>query len=268
MPGPATLRCGGNTPCVEVRCGPRVIVLDAGTGIRGLGQSLEAEGAVSVDLLISHPHMDHLQGFPFFNLAYDPRARINIHVPPLKDFDGPEPFHRLMEAPHFPVMFDKLPAEIRFQEAHPDNRLGPVRLRTHPVNHPGGCFAFRLEYEGRSVVYQTDHEPYLRLSGASYHQEELDASLLSFLRGADLLIREAQYTAEEYEHHRGWGHGTFEDAASDALKAGVRRLALFHHDPDHDDQFLEAALGRLQAAYLSSDFEIFLAREGQCIELA
>jgi len=259
-PGEATVRCGGNTPCVEVRCGSRLIVLDAGTGIRELGLELEKQRIAQVDLLMSHFHMDHLQGFPFFTPSYNPGTRIDVHLA-RRDGGRPldEPFHKLMEEPHFPVPFEQLGADIRFHEMNGGCRLGEVRVTPHPVNHPGGCMAFRLEYGGKTLVYLTDHEPY---AGPQ------DQAVRDFTRGADLLIREAQYTAIEYQLKRGWGHSTFDDAVCDAIEAGVKKLALFHHDPEHSDLFLEGELGELQRKYAQSALEITLAREGQCVELA
>jgi phosphoribosyl 1,2-cyclic phosphodiesterase len=233
--------------------------LDAGTGIRELGLKLERQGATEFDLLITHSHMDHLQGFPFFNPAYSERSRIGVYLTRLSPSSPlSEPFDKLMEAPHFPVPFGRLPSDIRFHEMNGSCQLGEVAVRSHPVNHPGGCIAYRLEYGGKTLVYLTDHEPYA---------SDRDRPVRDFTRGASLLIREAQYTAEEYETRRGWGHSTFDVAADDAIEAGLKKLAIFHHDPQHDDRFLESELERLKARHGSS-LDISLAREGQCIELA
>ena len=258
-PGVATVRCGGNTACVEVRCGSRLIVLDAGTGIRELGLELEKKSVTRMDLLISHCHMDHLQGFPFFTPSYNRGVHIDIHLARRGSAPLSDPFHRLMEEPHFPVPFQHLDADIHFHEINGACQLGEVSVKSHPVNHPGGCIAYRLEFGGKALVYLTDHEPY---AGPK------DEAIREFTRGADLLIREAQYTAAEYKHKRGWGHSTFEAVVSDAIGAGVRKLALFHHDPEHDDGFLERELSELQRLHESSGLDIFLAREGQCVELA
>ena len=244
---------------MEVRCGRRVIVLDAGTGIRELGLSLVREGVTQVDLLISHFHMDHTQGFPFFTPSYNPSVSLDIHLPKLSPERAlEEPFHKLMEQPQFPVPFQILAADIRFHQINGRRRLADVELIPHLVNHPGGCMAYRIEYRGRALVYLTDHEPY---------GDERDGAILEFTRGADLLIREAQYTQSEYEIKRGWGHSTFDDAASGAVQSGVRRLAIFHHDPEHDDRFLERELVDLRRRYSNESLDISLAREGQCVEL-
>jgi phosphoribosyl 1,2-cyclic phosphodiesterase len=245
---------------VEVRCGSRVIVLDAGTGIRELGLALVREGVTEVDLLITHFHMDHMQGFPFFTPSYNPRVRLDIYLAQLSAGRLlAEPFHRLMEQPQFPVPFEILAADIRFHQMNGAQRIGGVQVSSHAVNHPGGCIAYRFEYRGKLLVYLTDHEPY---------GDARDDSVREFTRGADLLIREAQYTQSEYQVKRGWGHSTFDDAAADAATAGVKRLALFHHDPEHDDGFLERELADLRRRYGSPCLDIFLAREGQSIELA
>ena len=234
-------------------------MLDAGTGIRELGLKLEEEGVSELDLLFSHFHMDHTQGFPFFTPAYHQGTQINIYAAPWAEHSLAEPFHKLMDQPSFPVPFHYMSADIRFHEMNGCTRLGDVQVRSHTVNHPGGCIAFRMEYEGKSLVYLTDHEPY----GAAKDQD-----VRNFTRGADVLIREAQYTAAEYELRRGWGHSRFEDAVSDAIEADVKKLAIFHHDPQHDDLFLERELKELRSRYQSSRLEISLARERESVELA
>ena len=258
-PGKGTLRCGGNTPCIEVRCGARIIVIDAGTGIRELGLKLDREGVTALDLLFSHFHMDHTQGFPFFRPAYREGTRIDIYAAPWAEHSLAEPFHKLMDQPSFPVPFRYMSANFQFHEMNGSTQLGDVQVRSQTVNHPGGCIAFHLQYEGKSLVYLTDHEPY-----GSPQDEEIR----NFTRGADVLIREAQYTAAEYELRRGWGHSRFDDAVTDAIASGVKRLAIFHHDPEHDDVFLERELSELQSRYKSSKLDIFLAREGQSVEVA
>lgn len=254
-PGPTTLRCGGNTACVEVRAGKRLIILDAGTGIRELGLKLEEENATRIDLLVSHGHMDHLMGFPFFNPAYHAGTQINMYLTRAAS----SAVRKLMEQPHFPVPFEALAADIKFHEMNGHCLLGAVHVTSHPLNHPGGSLAFKLEYGGQTLIYMTDHEPYA---------SPRDADVREFTRGADLLIREAQYTTAEYEQKRGWGHSRFDDAIFDAMAVGVKKIALFHHDPQHDDEFLERELRDLQARYSSSPLKIMLAREGQSVELA
>jgi phosphoribosyl 1,2-cyclic phosphodiesterase len=250
-----------------VRCDSRVLILDAGTGIRPLGEKLEAEGIKNLDLLISHPHIDHLQGFPFFNPAYDESVEVCIHMPPRGTAPSSEPFDRLMEAPHFPVIFKALPAHIEFHKLSGTIYVGAVLVRTFCLNHPGGSMAMRLEFGGKSVVYMTDHEPYTRLYGQLRENHVRDQAVVDFMRGADVLIREAQYTAEEYPAHKGWGHGTFEDAVDSALEANVKSLYLFHHDPDHDDDFLDGQVERMRQRAGNCPIEIHVAREGDFVSL-
>ncbi|MEO7650845.1 MAG: MBL fold metallo-hydrolase [Bryobacteraceae bacterium] len=253
---------------MEVRCGARVILLDAGTGIRPFGLAFDQEGHESLDLLVSHRHMDHLQGFPFFNPLYRKSTRLRVYMPPHGPTDPFAALRRTMEEPVFPVSFEYIPSQIDLRVLNGAFKVGDVSVKTMPVNHPGGCTAFRLEYQGRSLVYMTDHEPYSRRYGAQVEQAVLDEQIREFARGAELLVRESQYTNEEYSAKRGWGHGTFEDAVLDALAVDVKRLALFHHDPMHDDQFLEHELAMLHQRFAASELEIFLAREGQRVELA
>ncbi len=181
-------------------------MLDAGTGIRELGLKLDEEGVNKLDLLFSHFHMDHTQGFPFFTPAYHEGTQINIYAAPWAEHSLAEPFHRLMDQPSFPVPFKYMSADIRFHEMNGSSQLGDVLVRSQLLNHPGGCIAFHLQYEGKTLIYLTDHEPY----GSAQDQEIRD-----FTRGADVLIREAQYTNAEYQLKRGWGHSRFDDAVSD-----------------------------------------------------
>lgn len=251
-----------------MRCDSQVLILDAGTGIRLLGRKLEKEGVKRLDLLISHPHIDHLQGFPFFNPAYDDSARVCIHMPPRGSAPSSEPFDRLMEAPHFPVIFRSLPAHIEFQRLSGTIYIGAVQVRTFCLNHPGGSTAMRLDFDGKSIVYMTDHEPYTRLYG--HHRENFvrDQAVIEFMRDADVLIREAQYTAEEYEAHRGWGHGTYEDAVDSAMEANVKRLFLFHHDPDHDDSFLDQQVIKMHQRAAGTALDVQIAKEGEYVVLS
>ena len=234
-------------------------MLDAGTGIRELGLKLDEEGVDKLDLLFSHFHMDHTQGFPFFTPAYHEGTQIDIYAAPWAEHSLAEPFHRLMDQPSFPVPFKYMSADINFHEMNGSSQLGDVQVRSQTVNHPGGCIAFRLQYAGKSLIYLTDHEPY----GTAQDQEIRD-----FTRGADVLIREAQYTNAEYESKRGWGHSRFDDAVCDAIEAGVKRLAITHHDPQHDDLFLEREVTGLRSRFGSSNLDIFLAREGDSVALA
>jgi phosphoribosyl 1,2-cyclic phosphodiesterase len=231
-PGPETAGVGGNTSCVEVRCGGTRIVLDAGTGLRKLGDSMLAEGPVEATLLLSHLHWDHIQGLPFFVPAYVPSTNLTIlgganGVMPLRDA-----LSRQMTAPSFPVRLDELGAAIAFEEVRHGQvfGVGGATVRVAKLNHPGGVMAYRIEHGGRSVVYATDTE----------HYACVDPTLRALAAGADLLIYDSQYTPEEYRgdigrSKVGWGHSTYAAGAELARTAGVGQYVLFHHDPQRTD---------------------------------
>lgn len=258
-PDAGFLGVGGNTACVEVRAADgTALVLDAGTGIRGLGYALAAEAAGEpgeVHLALSHFHWDHLQGLPFFAPLYAPGQTVRFYA--ATDDDR---IHSLlrgqMTSPYFPVPFGDLAAatetvRVRDGEAF---EVGPMTVRPFPVNHPQGAHGFRIEADGAAVVYATDYE-----HGSAAHDE----GLREVSQGADLLISDAQYTPDEYALRRGWGHTTWEHATALATRAEVRQLLLFHHDPSHDDD----ALGRICGLARERFAETGLATEGLEVEL-
>lgn len=240
-PGPETCRYGGNTSCVELRAGGELLILDAGTGIRKLGLALCAGcSPIRGTLLISHAHWDHIHGLPFFAPVMSPGNRFHVY-----GCAGSEPHMRTtlagqMETPYFPLSLEDLPDTLEFHELGEDPiEVGAVRVQTVRLHHPGMTLGFRVEAEGRAVVYATDQEPHAAGDGA---EPALDADLLRFARGADLLIADAQYTPDEYSSRVGWGHSSVRDAVRLALEAGVGRLALFHHDPERTDSAVDALL--------------------------
>jgi phosphoribosyl 1,2-cyclic phosphodiesterase/CheY-like chemotaxis protein len=242
-PGPETIRYGGNTACVEVRCGEDIIIFDCGTGIRELGISLAKEYAernLEVHLFVSHTHWDHIQGFPFFQPAYRAGNRVNIYSLHSPDRSLEKLFTGQMDGNYFPVTLDELMARLHFEELGGDVHIGDVTISQMHLNHPGLALSFRMESKGRSMVYMTDHEPYHKLLGESPHTKKLDDEIDAFAKGTDLLIREAQYTDEEYVVKKGWGHSSTSDAVLSAVHAEVKRLVLFHHDPMHDDQQIDS----------------------------
>jgi phosphoribosyl 1,2-cyclic phosphodiesterase len=256
--GRDTAEVGGNTSCVEVRCGDTLVILDAGTGLRALGGALGG-APLRAHLLLSHLHWDHIQGFPFFAPAYAPGNRLTLHAPercaPAGDVRAA--FAAQMRAPHFPVGLEAMRADLRFcaVAAGAVLRLDDVVVRAAAARHPNGCLAYRLGAGGRSVVYATDteHDP-----GGG-----LDGELAALARGADVLIYDAQYTAAEYPSRRGWGHSTAAEGARLAAAAGVGQLVLFHHDPAHDD----AAIARIEAATRGLFPGTVAAREGLVLTL-
>lgn len=241
-PGPRTIRYGGNTACVEVRCGNAIIMLDCGTGAREMGLSLQKEfqgRPLEVYVFVGHTHWDHIQGFPFFVPAYIPGTRLTIHSLRGSDKSLEKVFTGQMDSSYFPVSAGDLMARLQFVELDGSVKVGDATISHVYLNHPGVAIGFRIDIGKKSVVYISDHEPYRRLSGDNDHNRKLDREIDEFARGADLYVREAQYTDEEYPIKRGWGHSTWADALESAHEANVNLLALFHHDPMHDDDCID-----------------------------
>jgi phosphoribosyl 1,2-cyclic phosphodiesterase len=262
--GSATAQVGGNTSCVEVRAGDRVIILDAGTGLRALGAHLAGRGPVEADLLLSHFHWDHIQGFPFFGPAYAPSSKLTIHGG-TEGGDVRAQLAAQMRAPHFPVGLEAMRAQLAFTGVAPGAafEIGDALVRTAAARHPNGCLAYRIDHGGRSLVYATDTE-HDAVSG------RIDPNLVTLAAGADLLIYDAQYTPDEYSGAAGggskvgWGHSTAQEGARIARAAGVSRLVLFHHDPAHDDW----QIARIEAETRAFFPRTVAAREGLTIDLA
>ena len=271
-PGPRTARYGGNTPCVEIRAADRLLIVDAGTGIRELGVSLlkDAAGApIEGSLFIGHTHWDHIQGFPFFAPLYLPTSRFTVHGVHGTTRSFAEAMAGQMHSTYFPVQMKDLASKPAFVELNAPIMVGPVKVSYHYLNHPGITIGFRFEHDGKAVSYISDHEPYAKLNAKGDFSDKEDADVARFVEGSDLLICEAQYTAAEYLIKKGWGHSTFDDVFALARKAGVKRLALFHHDPAHDDDVMDALIAACArtAAERGSKIEIFAAREGLALEV-
>lgn len=260
-PGPETVRYGGNTPCIEVRCGRELMILDAGSGIRKLGISLENEQPLQATILFSHLHWDHIQGFPFFRPAFVPENRFQIYAKRQLNMTVESLMAGQMNYPHFPKSLDDMAAHITFHEFdHGDKiQIGEARVTCAPANHPDGCIAFRIEYKNRALVYATDTE----------HFECVDPVLQRLCCGADCLIYDAMFTDEEYlgingqRSHAGWGHSTWQEGVRLARAAGVRCLVLFHHDPSHNDEFISQVETEARAIFPQT----FAAYEGLTFEL-
>ena len=240
-PTPANLRYGGNTTCLElVLSDGQIILIDAGTGIRGLGLELAARGDdLKLTLLLTHFHWDHIQGIPFFTPLYNASNRLELYSPRTPD-EAREILEGQMAAPLFPVPFDCLAALRNFIAASEPFDLGAARVTPFRMNHPQGALGYRIDCGGHSIVHACDHEP---------GNQAIDDGILRVAAGADLLICDAQYTPEEYERRRGWGHGTWLSAARMAQAAQVKQLALTHHDPEHDDDFVDAMLANARREF-------------------
>ena len=284
VPGPCTLRHGGNTTCVEVRADGEIIVLDAGSGIRALGIALEKEfrsQPIKLSLLITHAHWDHIQGLPFFAPAYEKKNDICVRGYDGVDTSFGEIMAEPMKAPFFPIAMRELSAKIDIQKlTETEFSFGKVQVRARFVNHPGICAGYRLFTSAGSIAFVPDHESYRFLHAAkandmSPEQAKRTATeerikLVEFLHGSDILILDAQYTDEEYETHIGWGHSSISSAVSLALDADVHRLLLFHHDPNHNDATLDAMLNDARRLVRESgkQLQVDSSREGEEVSLA
>jgi phosphoribosyl 1,2-cyclic phosphodiesterase len=251
-PGPDTARYGGNTPSVEVRgADGTVLVLDAGTGIRRLGAQLP-QGIGQVHVLLTHLHMDHIQGLAFFGPLYRPDVEVHIWGPASSTLPLDVRLSRYLSPPLFPVHLRDLPAIVCHEVPRPAFEIGPFRIRTALVCHPNPTVGYRIEEEGRSAVYIPDHEPALGLKDGRWLEPEWTSGY-ELAAGADLLIHDAQFTDQEYECCVGWGHSTYRHALEFATRVGAKEVVLFHHDPSHDDAMLERlladALRRVKPAF-------------------
>jgi len=271
-PGPSTARFGGNTSCVEVRASDgTVIILDCGTGARELGMHLvqTMPQPIRLHLFIGHTHWDHIQGFPFFVPAFLPGSELNIYAPIGFQRGLEEAMAGQMEYSYFPVKMRDLRSRIHFTELDEGFfRVGGVLVETQFLNHTAPTVAYRMTSDGATIAYATDHEPFWNASGR-VSQHPGDERHIAFLKGANLVIHDAQYTDAEYRDKVGWGHSSLEYAVDVALAAGVERLVLFHHDPAHDDAMMERmeAMARDHVGRRGQALEVLAAREGLELEV-
>jgi phosphoribosyl 1,2-cyclic phosphodiesterase/CheY-like chemotaxis protein len=273
-PGLTTVRYGGNTSCVEIRSSRgTLIIADCGTGANGLGQALLAANPKGVrgHILISHTHWDHIQGLPFFAPLFIPGNEWDIYGPVGLNQSMREALSGQMQYTYFPVTMEQFGATVRYHDlVEGDLRIDDVKITTRYLNHPALTLGYRLEADGATVVYSCDHEPYSRaLAGGEGPITGHDERHAEFLRGADLVIHDAQYTAKEYPAKVGWGHSPVEYVVAMARHAGVPKLALTHHDPARDDDSLDRLVEGLRTMLRTSGstLEVFAAAEGQSIEL-
>lgn len=266
-PGPETMRYGGNTSCAEVRTSNgTVLILDAGTGIRRAGAAIGKETS-RVDILLTHLHMDHIQGLGFFAPLYIPGFEVHIWGPPSATLDLRARLSRYLSPPLFPVRLRDLPCDLRLHDVVSDRHFSIRDLEIHAalVCHPGPTVGYRVSHAGRSVVYLPDHEP--ALGGSNFPNEVEWTSGTDLAANADLLIHDAQYTSDQYAAHVGWGHSTIDQAFAFARLTGAKCLVPFHHDPDHSDEDLDRLFRNAVAAEPLS-FDVQPAREGATFDLS
>jgi phosphoribosyl 1,2-cyclic phosphodiesterase len=257
-PSPSHVIYGGNTSCLEVRADDRVIILDAGTGIRPLGDSLLARQVRRADILLTHVHWDHINGFPFFAPAYRSDRSFEIKAGHLSELGGiREVLSGQMAQPTFPVPLETMQSQMSFEDfqAGDSFRLGNVRVSTAPLNHPNGATGYRLEYDGKSFCYVTDTE---------HVPGQPDQRILGLIEGADLVVYDSSYTDEEFPSKVGWGHSTWQEGVRLCRAANVKRLAIFHHDPTHEDPFMARVEAQARELWEGAT----VSREGMHVTLA
>lgn len=243
-PGAGTARYGGNTSCVEIRCGPRLLIFDEGSGLRLLGQEIDEGEKIDADLFYSHTHFDHIVGFPFFSPAYKAGNKFEIwagHLYPERTTE--QVLRQTITDPFFPVKLDVMKAEMSFHDFRAGETLEPrpgIRIRTAPLNHPNRATGYRVEYGGKSVCYVTDTE---HVIGAP------DDNILGLIDGADMMIYDCTYTDEIFDSFLGWGHSTWQEGIRLCREAGVERLLIYHHNPDHDDAAMDRIAEKARAEF-------------------
>lgn len=272
-PGRGAERFGGNTTCVEIRYEDTIVVLDAGSGIRELGLSWLREFGdepVNASILFTHVHWDHIQGFPFFAPAYRPGNRLKIIG---DDRDGGSVQSLLdgqMQQSYFPAPLSAMQASMEFQPVKPEFAIGPIRIRTFPLPHPGGCLGYRLEAGGAKMVFATDCEldkvarNIESLKTDPLSRRDYQDDLLRFFDGVHLLIVDCQYPDDVYLSRVGWGHNSLGAVADLCGQIDVDMVALFHHDPEHDDDAVSAIAADAHARFQSRRLKsmVLAAREG------
>lgn len=280
-PGPKTVRYGGNTTCIEVRTdNNELIILDAGTGIFPLSQTLLSELPVTANVLITHSHWDHIQGLPFFIPNFIPGNVLRLHgaFDPVSGKGVEQVMSVQLQYSYFPVREAEMKAHIEYVTLTPSEtiQVGSATITPYLLNHPVINFGYRIEADGKSVFFTGDHEPPINIyepgdeEYAEYQSfvDEKDAHILSAMRGVDVLIADCSYTAQEYPAKKGWGHGTFNSSIQYAKAAGAKVLYCTHHEPTRSDDALDAVFEQVLAEHprQQDDPHYRLAREGESFE--
>ena len=262
-PGGGTRRYGGNTPCISVRLDDgNLIILDAGTGIRLLGNQLWSRyKPISCSIFFSHFHLDHIAGFPFFRPVFGPDNVLNIYGCPGNGMSVSECFDDLMKNPFSPVAMSTFRAKFNLiNMCEGDIKIGGATIEMLPINHPGGGRSYKISEAGKCCIYMTDNELVFDRDYPTDYK-----SLLNFIKGADILIHDATYTNEEWSLRRGWGHSSLDKAIELAADAGVKTLVPFHYDPSHDDATMDKIIENCRKLVKRKDLSLalFPAQEGE-----
>jgi phosphoribosyl 1,2-cyclic phosphodiesterase len=266
-PGPTTVVCGGNTSCVELSLDDgTVLVLDAGTGIRDLGDDLVERGVRRIHLLLTHLHLDHVEGLRFFGPMWDKNVVLDVWGPPSTVLSLEDSIARTFSPPLFPIDLGVVPAQVAFHDApRKPWKVESAVVTAALVVHPGPTLGYRIEADGSSIAYLPDHEP--ALTGIEERSSDwISGSAIA--EGVDVLLHDAQYFEEEYEERVGWGHSSVSDTIAYAQALRVGRLVLFHHEPHHSDEVLSGLEDRAQQLIRRDGFQPTLAREGMVVELS
>ncbi len=276
VPGPSTMKYGGNTACLDIKSEEGDwVVFDAGTGIRALSESLDLSKSHNINLFISHPHWDHISGFPFFTPVFIPGNNITIFGPGTFEKTLEEIIRGQMTYSYFPVRTEELQANIKFRELKEESfSLGNFQVETTMLNHPVTCLGYKIHYHDKTFVYLGDNEPFYNVYGdddseVDHIADDMNKRLIKFVTGVDTLVTDSQYIPAEYESHKGWGHSTTHDSVNMSIKAGVKKLFFFHHDPQRTDQQLDFIVDhyRKKMEEKGYDLEIFGAMEGKTFDI-
>jgi len=261
--GKQYLRYGGNTTCLEIRTNDdKILIVDAGSGIRELGNALIKTGRKDFTLLLTHAHWDHIVGFPFFKPIYSRKTRLKIWGCPFAQNSIKEMLSPIMAAPNFPVNFDSIHARISYQDdCFEAYKLGTMTITPIALSHPNQGTGYKFEEDGKTFVFLTDNELGYRHKGGLGFKKYLE-----FSRGADLLFHDAEYKDDEYRKTRGWGHSAYKDVVSLALEAGVKKLGLFHHNQERTDDGVDAIVNDCKDIIRKSGKKMKCVAVGQSME--
>ncbi len=255
---PNHMRYGGNTSCIEVMCSDYRLILDAGTGIRQLGIEMQKLNTDNFHILLTHTHWDHINGYPFFAPSYNNKLHIDVMAGHLTDKGGIQKvLSAQMDNPMFPIPLEAMTADTQYSDFTPGDSFmltKAVGLKTANLNHPNDATGYRIEHEGKSIVYITDTE---------HVPGKPDQNILGLIEGADLVIYDSTYTEEEFPEKIGWGHSTWNEGVRLCRAANVKRMAIFHHDPEHYDDFMDD-IGVVSHAEWAGTF---VCREGMILDI-